>query len=124
MFMDNLAFASIQAVSEALAHKKITSSELVEFYRGRFAQYDKQLLSALEIFDTASILQRSKPGGPLSGIPGLMKDNICMQGRRLTCGSKILGDYRAPYDATVTEHLTSAGALFIGRANLDEFAMG
>lgn len=122
--MENLAFASIQEVSQALSHKKIASSELVDFYRARFAQYDKRLLSALEIFDTDSILQRSKPGGSLSGIPGLMKDNICMKGRHLTCGSKILGDYRAPYDATVTERLTEAGALFIGRANLDEFAMG
>lgn len=60
----------------------------------------------------------------MHGIPGLIKDNICQTDRLATCASKMLENYVAPYDATVVERLKNAGALLVGRANLDEFAMG
>jgi len=62
--------------------------------------------------------------GPLAGIPIVLKDNICVRGLQASCGSRILGNYHPPYDATVTERLRAAGAVIIGKTNCDEFAMG
>jgi aspartyl-tRNA(Asn)/glutamyl-tRNA(Gln) amidotransferase subunit A len=63
-------------------------------------------------------------GGVLAGIPIAIKDNICVRGLQASCGSRILGDYHPPYNATVIESLLNAGAVVIGKTNCDEFAMG
>jgi aspartyl-tRNA(Asn)/glutamyl-tRNA(Gln) amidotransferase subunit A len=62
--------------------------------------------------------------GPLAGVPVALKDNICTEGIPTTCSSRILDGWRPPYDATVVERLADAGAIVIGKTNLDEFAMG
>ncbi len=122
--MDNLSFATITELKLKLEKKEISAKELVDFFIKRFAEHDNKLGAALEIFSSDSILSRGKKQGALHGIPGLIKDNICQEGRIASCGSKILENYKATYDATVIERLKDEGALFIGRANMDEFAMG
>ena len=62
--------------------------------------------------------------GPLGGVPIILKDNMCTSGQETTCASRILKGWRPPYDATVVELLKGAGAIILGKANLDEFAMG
>lgn len=122
--MDMCAFATIDELRALIAHNKVGASELLGYFCQRFERYDKQLGTALEIFDQPSIVQASSQQGPLYGIPGILKDNIAQSGRKLTCGSKILQGFVSPYDATASARLKQAGALLVGRANCDEFAMG
>src|SRR5690606_26415440 len=62
--------------------------------------------------------------GPLAGVPVALKDNMCTRGVPTTCSSKILADWKPPYDGTVVARLAAAGAVVVGKTNLDEFAMG
>ena len=88
---------------------------------------NEKLNAFLEI-DRAGALERAaaveNDNGVLAGLPVAVKDNICVQGMQASCGSRILGDYHPPYNATVIERLTAAGAVVIGKTNCDEFAMG
>jgi aspartyl-tRNA(Asn)/glutamyl-tRNA(Gln) amidotransferase subunit A len=65
-----------------------------------------------------------EPLGPLAGVPIALKDNLCTRGVATTCSSKILDGWKPPYNATVVDRLAAAGAVFVGKTNLDEFAMG
>lgn len=120
----SLAFATIRELQHKLATKEITKKDLVLYFINRFKKYDADLGSALEIFDIDSIMHDAQDGGILNGIPGLIKDNIAQKNRALTCASRILQGFTATYDATTTLRLKQEGALSIGRANMDEFAMG
>lgn len=122
--MNTLAFSTIRELRAKLDSKEISARELLDFYIRRFDAFDDTIGSALEIFDIESIEQASARSGILHGIPGLIKDNILQNGRKATCGSRILQNYTAMYDATATSRLKSHGAPLIGRANMDEFAMG
>jgi len=122
--MNTLKFATIQDIKKLLDTKEVSVEQVLDFYLDRFAQIDPNIQSALEIFDKDSILKTYKNSGILAGIPGIIKDNICQENRIASCASKILANYRSPYDATVIDRLKQEGALLIGRANMDEFAMG
>ncbi|MGI9646079.1 MAG: Asp-tRNA(Asn)/Glu-tRNA(Gln) amidotransferase subunit GatA [Ilumatobacteraceae bacterium] len=76
---------------------------------------------AAEIDEAVSV---GRDTGPLSGVPVALKDNMCTRGIPTTCSSKILDGWRPPYDATIVSRLNDAGAIVIGKTNLDEFAMG
>src|SRR5579871_4319183 len=122
--MNSLAFASIRELKAHLSAKKVSPAELLELFLKRFKQYDPELGSALEVFDKDSILKDLNKQGLLHAIPGILKDNIAQKDRALTCASKILEGFVATYDATATARLKQEGALLVGRANQDEFAMG
>lgn len=85
---------------------------------------NETLNAFLEIDRNGALERAAAADGPLAGVPVAVKDNICVGGMQASCGSRILGDYHPPYNATVIERLTQAGAVVIGKTNCDEFAMG
>ncbi|MEZ6119862.1 MAG: Asp-tRNA(Asn)/Glu-tRNA(Gln) amidotransferase subunit GatA [Pirellulaceae bacterium] len=90
---------------------------------GAFIQVDPdQVLRDAEAIDQKRL--RGETVGPLSGLPVAIKDNLCTQGQVTSCASKMLANFRPPYDATVIAKLRAADAVLIGKTNLDEFAMG
>jgi aspartyl-tRNA(Asn)/glutamyl-tRNA(Gln) amidotransferase subunit A len=123
---------SIEQACELLAKKEISSVELTRAALERIHATDASLHSFITITDEIALRQahdadaRRARGeaGPLLGIPVGIKDIILTQGIRTTAGSKILGNFIAPYDATVTRKLLDAGAVCVGKLNCDEFAMG
>ena len=135
---------TIKETREALLSGKTTSVQLVKEARDTFEK-DKSaaipLNAFIEMFDDAVVkaeaadkeIAEAKSAGnaeklfdekPLLGIPFAIKDNMNSKGHRLTCASKILEGYVAPYNATVIDRLEKAGAIPLGRCNQDEFAMG
>jgi aspartyl-tRNA(Asn)/glutamyl-tRNA(Gln) amidotransferase subunit A len=123
---------TVRQLSDMMKNKEASSEEIVGAYLEAARGRNENLNALLEISDSAldaarQIDQRLAKGeqlGALAGIPVALKDNICVQGWIATAGSKILENYKASYNATVVERLRDAGAVFIGRANCDEFAMG
>ena len=125
------ATLSLKQIMDLVHAKKITSSELVDYYIKRINEY-KDKNAVLEVFEDAREIAKQKDEFAksnaklpiLHGIPILIKDNISYKDHKLTCSSKFLEDYTAPYSATVVQKLVDAGAVIIGRTNMDEFAMG
>jgi len=123
----------IRELHEKLINKEITSVQLVEDYFSRIEEKDRDYFSYLTLMKEDALKKAKEVDakiadgveiGILEGIPGAIKDNILIEGTRATAGSKILDNYIAPYDATVIKRLKEAGAIFLGKTNLDEFAMG
>jgi aspartyl-tRNA(Asn)/glutamyl-tRNA(Gln) amidotransferase subunit A len=96
-----------QADAELGAFLEVTG----DYARSRAAQLDADVAAGRKV-------------GPLAGVPVAVKDNMCTTFSRTTCGSRVLRDYVSPYNATVVDRLEAAGAVIIGKTNLDEFAMG
>jgi aspartyl-tRNA(Asn)/glutamyl-tRNA(Gln) amidotransferase subunit A len=122
---------TIKEASEKLANKEITVRELVDFYLNRAKEKNGEHNSYLEFFDdidaqveTAQAKIDSGDTTPLAGIPIALKDNIMVEGKKCSAASKILENYTATYTATAAAKLIEAGAVILGRLNMDEFAMG
>jgi aspartyl-tRNA(Asn)/glutamyl-tRNA(Gln) amidotransferase subunit A len=129
--MNNLSELSITEASKRLEAGEITSLDLVRACKEAIAARDGELHAYLEVFADAeeqakAADERRAKGekGPLLGIPLAVKDNILIEGKKAGAASKILENYVASYDATITAKLKKAGAIFIGRTNMDEFAHG
>ncbi|MBI5078140.1 MAG: Asp-tRNA(Asn)/Glu-tRNA(Gln) amidotransferase subunit GatA [Candidatus Yonathbacteria bacterium] len=122
---------TIRKAHEHLLKGDFSAVELSEVYLKNIEAHNKNINAYLEVFDdvatqakeTQKIIENKK-GTILTGIPIAVKDNILIQRKRASSASKILEGYTATYDATVIKKLKSAGAVFLGRTNMDEFAMG
>ncbi|MFA6077279.1 MAG: Asp-tRNA(Asn)/Glu-tRNA(Gln) amidotransferase subunit GatA [Candidatus Paceibacterota bacterium] len=129
--MIDLKNLTIEKANESFKKGVFTCRELSEAYLKVISEKNKDLNAYLEVYDDvlmqADEAQKRFNAGTattLTGIPFAIKDNILIEGHIASAGSKILENYKASYDATVIKDLKKAGAVFLGRTNMDEFAMG
>ena len=124
---------TIEKAHKGLMKKEFSCTELTRAYLDKIKKENKKYNAFLALTDKLALEQAKKVDekisyqekiGPLEGIPIAIKDNILVEDYKCTAGSKILENYTAPYDATVTKRLKKAGAVILGKTNLDEFAMG
>lgn len=122
---------TIESAHSHLRSGDFTAKELAEAYLGNIEKKNQDVNAYLEVFDdvlkqaeTAQKKFGNGTAGLLTGIPLAVKDNILIEARIASAASKMLENYRATYDATVISKLKKEGAIFLGRTNMDEFAMG
>ncbi len=124
--------SSLKQLSGLLAAKKISSAELTREFLGRVNRLNPLYNAFITVNEEASLQQAREADSkiaqglaqPLTGIPVAQKDIFCAEGWRTTCGSKILSNFIAPYDAYVVERFKETGMVNLGKTNMDEFAMG
>ncbi len=123
---------TIHESHELLKNKKITSVELTQAVLDRINQVDEKVKAVVTVTRDRALEQAKKADKriaegnvePLTGVPVLIKDNMCTRGILTTCSSKMLNNFKPPYDATVVKKLEDSGMVMVGKANMDEFAMG
>lgn len=127
----NLTHLTALELGRAIASGDVTIPQAAQAALEEITRRDQRLNSCITVLteqamERAEVLQKGlKPGlSPLYGVPLLLKDNLCTQGIKTTCGSRLLEGYMPPYDATVVEKVQNAGGVCLGKGNLDEFAMG
>jgi aspartyl-tRNA(Asn)/glutamyl-tRNA(Gln) amidotransferase subunit A len=124
--------ASLKELSAALGVKKVSSVELTRLFLDRIVRHQSRLNAFITVDPEKSLAQARAAddriargeAGPLTGIPVAHKDIFCAQGWLTTCASKMLANFVSPYDAHVIEQFNAAGAVLLGKTNMDEFAMG
>ncbi|MES2770556.1 MAG: Asp-tRNA(Asn)/Glu-tRNA(Gln) amidotransferase subunit GatA [Pseudomonadota bacterium] len=125
----------LKALADALRKKEISSVELTQLYLDRIAQHNPSLNAYITVDRDKSLAQAraadqrlaaktADAATALTGIPLAQKDIFCAKAWRTSCGSKMLDNFISPYDATVIERFNAAGAVNLGKTNMDEFAMG
>ncbi|MBI2050077.1 MAG: Asp-tRNA(Asn)/Glu-tRNA(Gln) amidotransferase subunit GatA [Candidatus Staskawiczbacteria bacterium] len=129
----DLTQLTIKQSHEGLKNKQFSSMELTKAYLSRIKKNDKEIRAFLSLTEELALsqakqvdkqIESGKTISSLAGVPCAIKDNILVEGEKSTAASKILENYVAPYDATVIKKLKKEGAVILGKANLDEFAMG
>ncbi|MED5535640.1 MAG: Asp-tRNA(Asn)/Glu-tRNA(Gln) amidotransferase subunit GatA [Pseudomonadota bacterium] len=124
--------ATIAQLAQELKSRKVSSQELTEHFLKRISHLDEDLNAFITITQNDALAQAkaadvrlaSGEGTPLTGIPIAHKDIFCTKGVKTSCGSRMLDNFISPYDATVVARLKKAGAVMLGKTNMDEFAMG
>jgi aspartyl-tRNA(Asn)/glutamyl-tRNA(Gln) amidotransferase subunit A len=126
-------FATVVDIAQDIASGKSSAVEVLEQHLARIAEREGEI-HAFNLVTTEQArataqqvdadIKAGKPVGALAGVPVALKDNMCTRGIETTCSSKILEGWKPPYDATVVTRLQQAGAVMVGKTNLDEFAMG
>jgi aspartyl-tRNA(Asn)/glutamyl-tRNA(Gln) amidotransferase subunit A len=123
---------SLAEMARDLKAKKVSSEELAKAFLERIERFNPKLNAFISVLKDSALAEAraadkklaAGQGGPLTGLPIVHKDIFCTEGVRTTCGSKMLDNFTAPYDATVVARLKQAGTVLLGKANMDEFAMG
>jgi len=124
--------STLSELVAALTERRISSVELTRLFLARIASVNPKLNAFITVDEAGALAaarladERRARGeaGPLEGIPVAHKDIFCTRGMRTTCGSRMLADFVSPYDAHVVERVAAAGAVLLGKTNMDEFAMG
>ncbi len=120
-------------IAEKLAAREVSAREVTDSVIERIGDIEGHVKAYVTVTEAVAQAQadavdtaraRGEALSPLAGIPIALKDNLCTVGTETTCSSKILRGFLPPYNATVVEKLSAAGSVFVGKANLDEFAMG
>ena len=132
--MDKFLYTlSASELRSCFVNGEVSAVDLTAYYLRRIASFEPEIAAFLAVFQDRALSQAEKldkmrkagnPLGKLAGVPVAVKDNILIKGELATCGSKFLSNFRAPYQATAIDRLEREGAIFIGKTNLDEFAMG
>jgi aspartyl-tRNA(Asn)/glutamyl-tRNA(Gln) amidotransferase subunit A len=123
---------SLKDISQALEEKKFTSVELTQFFLNRVKKHNPSLNAFITVDEDKSLAMAAKSDqliqsgkkNVLTGIPIAQKDIFCASGWKTTCGSKMLENFISPYNSTVIQKFNDAGAVNLGKTNMDEFAMG
>src|SRR5881394_88486 len=126
MSRSDLPALTIAELQSLLRRKEVSPREVIDALRARIESVEPKIDAYLSIDFEAALKEAEKANVdlPLGGVPIAIKDIINVKGQPCTCGSKILANYRSPYDATVIQRLRTAGAIPLGKTNMDEFAMG